>query len=148
MSPQDPFLKWIYAQIPLTRSMQIDTCVYKERSLTLSAPKEPNKNDKNTGFAGATTALATLAGWCLITRYTQDLNLDCDVMIVESQVKYLAPITQDFTAQVTLPEPELCKQFDHQMAEKGRSRMTLEVIITENGCPALTLTGSYLARLK
>ncbi|MCD8514421.1 MAG: thioesterase domain-containing protein [Nitrincola sp.] len=91
MSQQDPFLSWLNEMIPMTRAMGITHCEFTGDCLSLSAPLAPNINDKGTGFAGATTALATLAGWSLITRYTQSLGLDCEAMVVESQVKYCVP---------------------------------------------------------
>lgn len=144
----DPFLNWLYQVIPLTKAMQITSCDYNQHQLTLTAPLDVNKNDKGTGFAGATTALATLAGWCLITRYTQDLQLDAEVMIVDSQLRYLSPVTQDFSACVQLPSEDVCSVFKQQLQEKGKARMQLDVSIYEAGQPALTLNGSYLARLK
>ncbi|TVQ70405.1 MAG: hypothetical protein EA373_06745 [Oceanospirillales bacterium] len=148
MNHKDPFLIWLNEMIPMTQAMGITSCDYSEGGLSLSAPLDPNKNDKGTGFAGATTALATLAGWSLITRYTQSLNLDCEAMVVESQAKYLRPVTQDFTAKVQLPSEEICQEFQQQLKQKGRARMLLEVVITEKDQPALILQGSYLARLK
>ena len=148
MSQKDSFLTWLNEMIPMTQAMGITRCEYSEGVLSLSAPLDPHKNAKGTGFAGATTALATLAGWSLITRYTQALGLDCEAMVVESQAKYLRPVTQDFTAKVQLPSDEICQEFQRQLKQKGRARMPLEIIITEADQPALILQGSYLARFK
>lgn len=148
MSQQDPFLNWLNEMIPMTRAMGITHCEFTGDCLSLSAPLAPNINDKGTGFAGATTALATLAGWSLITRYTQSLGLDCEAMVVESQVKYLRPVTQDFTAQAVLPNATVCESFLQQLNEKGRSRVLLEITIIEKDQAALVVNGSYLARLR
>lgn len=148
MSQADPFLVWLNENIPLTRAMGISSCQYHSGQLTLSAPLSVNINDKGTGFAGATTALATLAGWSLITRYTRDAGLEAEVMIVESQVRYLRPVTADFTASVCLPDAETCRGFLQQLQQRGKARLTLEVSIQEQGQPVLLLDGEYLARLK
>lgn len=148
MSQHDPFLVWLNEKIPMTHAMAITRCDFTDTGLALSAPLAPNINDKGTGFAGATTALATLAGWSLITRYTQALQLDCEAMIVESQVKYLRPITQDFTAQAELPHATICEAFLEELQQKGRARLLLEISIVENHQPALVVHGSYLARLR
>ncbi|MFN3880837.1 MAG: YiiD C-terminal domain-containing protein [Nitrincola lacisaponensis] len=148
MSQADPFLVWLNENIPLTRAMGISSCQYHSGQLTLSAPLSVNINDKGTGFAGATTALATLAGWSLITRYTRDAGLEAEVMIVESQVRYLRPVTADFTASVCLPDAQQCAAFIQQLQQQGKARLQLEVAILEQGQPALLLSGEYLARLK
>lgn len=144
----DPFLNWLNQEIPMTKAMQISCCDYNQHQLTLTAPLAVNKNDKGTGFAGSTTALATLAGWCLITRYTQDLQLDSEVMIVDSQLRYLRPVTQDFSACVQLPSEEACLVFKQQLQQQGKARIQLQVNIHEDDQLVLTLNGSYFARLK
>ncbi|WP_409525805.1 YiiD C-terminal domain-containing protein [Nitrincola sp. MINF-07-Sa-05] len=147
LKPEDAevFLSWLRTQIPLVSAMQIDQLSLNDRVLTLSAPLSANINDKGTGFAGSLAALSTLSGWCLTTLYLRSQGLDCDVMIAESQIKYLKPVTTDFQACVSLPDDDVLHPFLLRIREKGRGKLPLQVEIQEQGKTALILEGVYYA---
>jgi len=142
------FLSWLRTQIPLVGAMQIDQLTLDDQGLALSAPLSANINDKGTGFAGSLAALSTLSGWCLTTLYLRSQGLDCDVMIAESQIKYLKPVTEDFKACVLLPEDAVLHSFLLSMQEKGRAKLPLQVEIQDQGKTALLLDGIYYARVR
>ncbi|WP_240776353.1 YiiD C-terminal domain-containing protein [Nitrincola alkalilacustris] len=150
LKPDDAeaFLSWLRTQIPLVGAMQIDQLTLDDQGLTLSAPLAANINDKGTGFAGSLAALSTLSGWCLMTLYLRSQGLECDVMIAESQIKYLQPVTADFKACVSLPDDDVLAPFLLRMREKGRGKLPLQVEIQEQGKMALQLNGVYYARIR
>ncbi len=142
------FLPWLQAQIPLLTHMGMKPLHFAGDTLVMAAELAPNVNDKGTGFGGSLATLATLCGWTLVTLGLRREGLDCDVMIRDSQLKYLAPVTGDFAAQAAFPESEW-PGFVSYLQEHGRSRVTLNVVITQQGeSPALTLTGTYFAKIR
>jgi len=143
------FLEWLHREIPLTAAMQVDRVEFDGESLSLHAPLAPNWNDKGTGFAGSTSGLATLSGWCVITLWLASRNIDADVMIARSEIEYLAPLTQDLKTWVTLPDQESLLNFEHRLMERGRARLSLTVVLGEDkNSPVLKLTGDYAAKLR
>ncbi len=137
------FLDWLHQAIPLTEAMQIDCLEFDGRSLSLSAPLAPNINDKGTGFAAATSGLATLSGWALITRWLESKRISADVMIAKSEVSYYAPVTGRFTSEVSLPEDSMLDAFWQRFEDRGRARLSLSVCIGPEEQPQLVLNGDY-----
>ena len=52
---------FLHEMIPLAKAMGVGVEVSDERALTLTAPKEQNKNSLNTAFGGSLVSLATLS---------------------------------------------------------------------------------------
>jgi thioesterase domain-containing protein len=142
---QTAFLDELQQSIPLTRAMAISACEYDGQTLQLSAPLAANVNDKGTGFAGSLTALATLAGWSLTTLYARDLGEEVNVVAAESHVRYLLPVTADFTAQVSLPDRSLCERFHERLQSRGKASLPLTIQIFQEAELALQLESVYVA---
>ncbi len=139
------FLQWIKQQIPLTAAMQLQQLTFDGRQLRITAPLAPNVNDKGTGFGGSLASIATLAGWALTTLYLRHQGLECDVVIADSHLRYLAPVNGDFEARVSLPLGDESEQLLQRMQQRGRGRLELQVEILCNGELCLSLDGRYVA---
>lgn len=144
MEPND-FLCWLKTQIPLLTHMGLGDLAFDDKTLTLPAKLAPNVNDKGTGFGGSIATLATISGWCLTTLLLKNRELDCDVMIKDSNMQYLLPITGDFFAEVALPDEDEVNAFLTRLDEKGRARLALDVTVKQNEKTALTMQGLYVA---
>ena len=144
-SNPEQFLVWLKTQIPLLNHMGLGELEYDGKRLVLPAELAPNINDKGTGFGGSLATLATISGWCLTTLLLREQSLDCDVMIRDCEMQYIAPITNDFYAQVVVPSTLGVDSFLLRLKEKGRARLTLDVSIKQNGIVALKMTGNYVA---
>ena len=138
------FLSWLHQAIPLTAAMQIDEIHYTGNQLHLSAPLEPNLNDKGTGFAGSIASIATLSGWCLLTLWLRERGIDADVMIAKSEQRYLAPVTDRLEAVATLPDDAVVEQFWQRFQEKQRARLPISVALG-NELTVFELHGDYAA---
>ena len=138
------FLSWLHQAIPLTAAMQIDEINYTGKQLHLSAPLEPNLNDKGTGFAGSIASIATLSGWCLLTLWLRERGIDADVMIAKSEQRYLAPVTDRLKAVATLPDDAVVEQFWQRFQEKQRARLPISVAVG-NEKTVFELQGDYAA---
>jgi thioesterase domain-containing protein len=141
------FLSWLHQAIPLTAAMQIDKIDYSGGQLRLSAPLEPNLNDKGTGFAGSIASIATLSGWCLLTLWLRERGIDADVMIAKSEQRYLAPVTDRLEAIATLPDDSVVEQFWQRFQEKQRARLPISVSLG-NEKVIFELKGEYAAVLR
>ena len=138
------FLAWLHQAIPLTEAMQIDELEYTGHSVHLSAPLEPNINDKGTGFAGSIAGLATLCGWTLLTLWLRERRVEADVMIAKSEQRFLAPVTERLVAEARLPEDSVVQQFWDRFQDKRRAR--LPIAVTVGGTEVkLELFGEYAA---
>lgn len=148
--PQDPqqFLEWLKGQIPLITHMGFLPLEWDSKTLKMGAELEPNVNDKGTGFGGSLATVATLCGWSIVTLYLREQGRDDDVVIANSQLEYLLPVTDDFIAVTSLPEQALLEVFDSKMAAKGRASMSLVIEIKQDEQVALRLTGTYVAMEK
>lgn len=141
------FLNWLHQAIPLTAAMQIDEVDYTGNQLVLSAPLEPNLNDKGTGFAGSIASIATLSGWCLLTLWLRERDIEADVMIAKSEQRYLAPVTDRLKATATLPEDHEVERFWKRFQEKQRARLPISVALG-NETVFFELDGDYAAFLR
>lgn len=142
------FLARLQKQIPLLRHMGIDQLSYQSAGLLISAALAPNVNDKGTGFGGSLATLATIGGWSLVTRLLEDQQLDCEVMIRDSQLTFLAPVTAAFSAWAALPAPEAVAGFLQRLRQHGQARLALQVRVQQQGEDKLTMQGNYVARLR
>ena len=88
----------ILATIPLARAMELKVAEFDGNRLALAAPLAPNVNDKGCAFGGSLGSLLTLAGWGLIVLHLGER--ECDVYVQDSQMRYLAPVWQDFDAML------------------------------------------------
>lgn len=145
---QTDFLHWLHREIPLTAAMQIDTVEFDGKRLSLHAPLAPNLNDKGTGFAGSTSGLATLSGWCVITLWLQSRGIEADVMIARSEIDYRAPLLDDLQTDVELPDEHVLAEFEARLQNRGRARLPLVVKLGDPLNPVLELNGDYAARLR
>lgn len=139
------FLAWLKGQIPLINHMGFKPLKYDGQSLEMGAELAPNVNDKGTGFGGSLATVATLCGWSMVTLHLRENGRDDDVVIRDSHLEYLLPVTDDFTARTVLPDAETVAGFDARMEEKGRARMDLVIEICQGDKVAMRLSGSYTA---
>ena len=120
---------------------QIQRC--DPAGLALTAPLEPNVNDKGTAFGGSMAAIAALTGWTMTTLTLREHRESAEIVIIDSHLKFLRPVREGIVADCVLPEPAAVEQFIHRYRERGKARWTVEVIIRADGEPAMTFKGQY-----
>lgn len=141
------FLTWLKPRIPLLEHLGIDSLNWDGQTLEIPTPLAPNVNDKGTGFGGSQAAIATVAGWCLTTLCLKERGLQCDVVIADSHLKYLKPVTADFMTRVTLAEVADADALAARVAKrsKGKLELAVEVVCGDQVC--MRLEGVYVAIL-
>ena len=135
-----------YSEIPITKHLGLTVVGYDGEQLALSAPLEANINHKDTAFAGSLNALVTLAGWGLLWLLLKEEELAAKIVIQDSTINYLLPVTKNFVAVCRKPDPVQLARFASMLRRKGRARLELEAEIREEKQLAVTFKGRYVAQ--
>ncbi len=141
----DVFLARLKREIPLTCHMGLSTPNWNGQTLQMPAALAPNVNDKGTGFGGSQVALATLCGWSITTLWLEQSGFKASVVVKESQVEYLKPVTGDFVVETELPPESVLAEALARYQARGRTRLNLEVLVRQGETVALRLQGQYVA---
>lgn len=135
-------------EIPLTLALGLRAESLEDGALILSAPLAPNINHKDTAFAGSLNAVVTLAGWSRVWLLLREHGLPGKIVIQDSSIRYLHPVTRDFSARCGLPETAEVTRFLQMMRRRGRGRLELHAEIVEDGRVAVEFTGRYVVEGK
>ena len=141
----DAFERELLADIPLARAMQLRAVDSRDDELVLAAPLAPNVNDKGCAFGGSLGSLLTLAGWGLIVLHLRALGRACEVYVQDSQMRYLAPVWQDFSAHARLADGESWQAFDAALAARGKARTRVHCRVPLAEGDACTLEARFVA---
>jgi thioesterase domain-containing protein len=134
----------LHREIPLTRAMGVTVVRFDAGGLTLAAPLAANLNHKRTAFGGSLAALATLAGWGLLQLLLRD-HAPTTVVIRDSTVRYLHPVTQDIEATCPPPAAPELERFLRMFERRGMARIELVATIPAGGEEAVQFRGGYVA---
>jgi thioesterase domain-containing protein len=137
----------LHAEIPISKDIGISAGDYDNGCLVLHAPLAPNINHKDTAFAGSLNAVATLAGWSLLWLVLDEAALSAKIVIQDSTIEYLHPVTGDFTAQCYLPSSDELTRFLNILRKKSRARLQLQATIAADEHMAVRFSGRYVAHL-
>lgn len=138
--------------LPITQFMGLEVESYNGDTLILTAPLEPNINDKQTAFGGSLYNAAVMACWGMVYLKTQEKNIDCNQVVAEGSVKYIAPVTGRLRAICHAPSDEALNDFFDSFDEKGRAKISLDAVIYDDinmmaidpeTKPAVKFTGLY-----
>jgi thioesterase domain-containing protein len=131
---------------PLARHIGVRAESADDRGVVLRAPFAPNANYKGTAFGGSLFSLAVLAGWAWATRYLAVRQIDADVVIQESTIRYLAPARGELRA--ALEAPAAAQKFHHMLERAGRGRIRLQVGVFDGKTLATQFDGHYVALIR
>ncbi len=137
----------LYAEIPITYYLGVVVQEYNGSCLTLKAALEKNINHKDTAFAGSLNALVTLVGWGLLWLVLKEQELKANIVIQDSRINYLKPVTKDFSANCHKPNPIQISQFINILRKREKARLELCSEIWEAGELAVAFKGRYVAFL-
>src|SRR5688572_18436898 len=106
---------FLHQQIPLTQAMGVTVESWDGQLLVLHAPLEPNHNHLGTAFGGSLSALATLAGYCLLWLVLGDRQ--AHIVVRESTIRYRSPVRGALRALCRLPAAQELEVFQRKFAE-------------------------------
>jgi thioesterase domain-containing protein len=132
-------------EFPLARHIGARADCADDRRVVLRAPFAPNANHKGTAFGGSLFSLAVLAGWAWATRHLAASQIDADVVIQESTVRYLAPANGELCAVLEAPAAATAQKFRRMLERAGRGRIHLQVDVFDGKTLATRFDGVYVA---
>lgn len=124
--------------------MGVSVTSLSNQQLCLSAPLQQNINHKSTAFGGSLYNLAVLAGWGLIAARLDNAGLRAEIVIQESQIKYIRPVKNNFVACAEIDDEVRFKQFQQQLQRRDKARISLESRIFEQDELAVRFSGRYV----
>ncbi len=125
----------LLTEIPLSKALGIKVMEAQPPRLVLEAPLSYNLNHKHTAFAGSLNAVATLAGWGTLYTALYRTGLKAQVVIQESAISYIKPVTSDFQAICDYPPETDFSQAVELCLRKGKGRISLDVPLFGVGRP-------------
>ncbi|MCU0807576.1 MAG: thioesterase domain-containing protein [Candidatus Contendobacter sp.] len=143
MSHQQALNDYLTRHVPLFRAMQARVEYADANRLALTAPLEPNLNDKGTAFGGAMAAIAALTGWAITTITLRDHGETAEIVIIDSTLKFLRPVRETIVAECVLPDAATVETFIERYRQRGKARWTVDVVVRADGEPAMTFKGHY-----
>ena len=132
-------------EMPVTQSLGIRVVGRRDGGLVLEAPLAANINHTGTAFAGSLNAAATLAGWGTVWLLLRERGIPAHVVLQDSAVHYVRPVTGDFTARCLPPEEPAVDRLVDALARRGRGRIELHAIVSDGEGDAVTFRGRYVA---
>lgn len=115
------FQAFLYTQIPLVKSTQLQLQDISETELIATAPIAPNINDKQTVFGGSSSALMTICGWSLIKTNLEKLRVHNDVVIYQSKNHWLKAQKDDLIIKASIKPTIDWEDMTNKLINKNRS---------------------------
>lgn len=128
-------------------AMQISVAGYTPGRFVLTAPLEPNINDKGTAFAGSIASLLVLAGWGLVTEELKQAGIEAEVVVTKSETDYKRPIRAAMQA-TAIAAAEKIGQLIGDVKENGRATIGINIELRSEDTLCAAMTASYAARPK
>jgi thioesterase domain-containing protein len=136
----------IRTELPVTQHLGIRVVSLDRERVTLAAPLALNRNHVGSAFAGSLNAVATLAGWSWMWALLRFHGLPARVVIQDSRITYERPVTSDFQATCGSPDSVAVARLLAALQRRGRGRLSLDVLVTDQTGPAASFRGRYVAQ--
>lgn len=142
------FQNKLYNQIPLTKLMEFKVDNIDENILKTKAPISINKNDKNTAFAGSLSTITTISAWSICFLKCFDWGYEnAMIAIIDSNTKYLKPVTSDIICETTIPTIEEFNKLKKKLVEKGSGSIKIRSKVVQNNSTCVEFEGIYVIKI-
>lgn len=131
--------------MPVTQRLGVRLVDIRHGVVRLRAPFASNTNHAGTAFAGSLNAIATLSGWATVWLLLREREITAQVVIQDSSVRYLRPVTSDFEAVCEAPRQALIEHFVEAVTRRGRGRIELQISVHDGDGEAVVFRGRYVA---
>ncbi|MGC4072070.1 MAG: YiiD C-terminal domain-containing protein [Nibricoccus sp.] len=141
---------FLHEMIPLAKAMGVGVEVSDDRALTLTAPKEQNKNSLNTAFGGSLVSLATLAGYGVVwelmrtEKKSPEEKTTWHIVVKESRAAYRRPVLGDLRAICERPAQAAISEFKEALARYGKAKLKLRARVIEDGQTAVDVHAAFV----
>ncbi len=134
--------EFLHDKIPLTRAMGVRV-VPAPIAFAIEAPVTSNSNHLQTAFGGSINAVATLAAYTFL--WLRLRGSDFHVVVRESTIRFVRPICRMISARCEAPSDAELNAFTAALQSKAKARITLRVVVEENGSVAAEFSGEFVA---
>lgn len=139
-------LNMAFTAMPPVNAIGIQAIEFDGDILSVRAPLDKNVNDKACAFGGSLVSVMTMASWGLVTGKCRRENIEAEVFIADSQVRFLAPVFCDLLAQAELHADTNWNLFLQTLQSKGRARAVVQASIkNEQGQTLCEMTARFAA---
>ncbi|HXS72988.1 MAG TPA: YiiD C-terminal domain-containing protein [Rhodanobacteraceae bacterium] len=138
----------ILEHIPLARAMELRVARYDGAELELGAPLAPNINDKGCAFGGSMASLMTLAGWGLLELALRAHDIECDIYVGDSQLRYLEPLWGELRAIARFAQADALDTFLKTLSARGKARIKVLCAVAGGERDAATLEAAFVAKMR
>ncbi len=147
-STQAWFETYLHRELPISRAMQVVVTEVSEHQVRLSAPLDPNRNDKQTGFGGSLASLLFMAGWGWLFNTLKRLQIEADVVVMDSAISYRRPTTGELQASCQAPANAELEKFLQRLNQRGVARLGLKSWIGHQDDPNVMMEGRFVAKME
>ena len=138
----------IVAEFALAKHLGIVVDAADDSTVVLRAPLALNANDKGTAFGGSLYSVAVLAGWAWTTRYLAARGLDAEVVIQESNVRFLTPCKGELRARAAAASAAQIDKLFRMLKRAGRGRIALRVEVGHGSRVFASFDGVFAAAIR
>lgn len=144
------FELFLHEMIPLAKAMGVGVELSDDRALTLTAPKEQNKNSLNTAFGGSLVSIATLAGYGVVwelmrtEKKSPEEKTSWHIVVKESRAAYRKPVIGDLRAICERPAQAAISEFKEALARYGKAKLKLRARVIEDGQTAVDVHAAFV----
>jgi thioesterase domain-containing protein len=131
--------------MPVTQRLGVRLVGIRHGAVSLQAPFAANTNHAGTAFAGSLNAIATLSGWATVWLLLREREISAQVVIQDSTVRYLRPVTGDFEAVCAPPSEEAIAHLVAAVTRRGKGRIELAIAVRDHQGDAVQFRGRYVA---
>lgn len=143
MKSKDQLENYLWEQIPISRAMGVKVNRVSSEKVVLEASFAENINHKKTVFGGSLHAVATLSCWTLLHLALEGESVE--IVIANSEIKYLAPVSKDFKAECSHPDKKEWDFFLKTLHKKGKARVVLKAKIFQDDKLCVDYSGTFAA---
>ncbi len=132
-------------EMPVTQRLGVSLVGIDHGAVRLRAPLAANINHTGTAFAGSLNAIATLAGWATVWLLLRERQIGARVVIQDSSVRYLRPVTGDFEAVSVAPSHGAVTHLVESVTRRGKGRIEISGAVRDDQGEAVLFRGRYVA---
>ena len=128
--------------------MQLRVAQYDGDTLAMTAPLAPNINDKGCAFGGSMASLLTLAGWGLVELGLRAQQLDCDIYIGDSRIRYQEPVWGELRGVARFSEAGALAGLIKALRACGKGNVDVTCEVVGEQRAAAILSARFFAKVR
>lgn len=125
---------YLHEQMPLTAAMGIQIRQASVGGALIDVPFGPNQNHADSVFGGSLSVAGIVAGWLLVqARAAEAFEQRVQVVIQESQCRYIRPVTEAFQVSAQWPTADPWPNVEQAFERAGRARVEVRSEVLDPG---------------